>query len=107
MTPPVFDKTLHDYISSGHFMYYRIPDPPSIANIQYATSPVSQADARAVLADIHLHSIDYHEQAAAEFEAVLKLDPSNAAALRGLGYAYLMKRDYQKAGAYFEQAAEK
>jgi len=62
-------------------------------------------DARAVLADIHLHSRDYQNKAADEFAEVLKLQPDNAAALRGLGYAYLMKRDFHRSGEYFTQAA--
>jgi Flp pilus assembly protein TadD len=42
-----------------------------------------------------------------EFEQVLKLDPDNAIALRGLGYAYLRKHDFHRAGECFQKAAEK
>jgi tetratricopeptide (TPR) repeat protein len=67
---------------------------------------MTAADAKAVLADAHLHSPDYQEKAVAEFEDVLKLQPDSAAALRGLGYAYMMKRDFHRAGEYFTRAAE-
>ncbi|HSY64609.1 MAG TPA: tetratricopeptide repeat protein, partial [Terriglobales bacterium] len=72
----------------------------------YTVKPVPIADAKAMLADMHLHSPFYQEKAVAEFEEVLKLQPDNAAALRGLGYACLMKRDFPRAGEYFNQATE-
>jgi tetratricopeptide (TPR) repeat protein len=59
-----------------------------------------------VVADVHLHSPDYQETAGQEFEAVLKIDPNNAAALRGLGYSYLMKQDFEKAGEYLHKSAK-
>ncbi len=55
---------------------------------------------------MHLHSPDYQEKAAAEFEDVLKAQPENVAALRGLGYAYLIKQNYQRAAEYFNKAVE-
>ena len=63
-------------------------------------------DAQALLADVHLHSPDYQNVAGEEFEAVLKIDPNNAVALRGLGYLYLLKQDYGKAGDYFHKSAK-
>ena len=55
---------------------------------------MSPADSGAILADVHLHSPDYHEKAIAEFREILKAQPNHAAACRGLGYAYLRKRDF-------------
>jgi tetratricopeptide (TPR) repeat protein len=63
-------------------------------------------DARAVMADVHLHSIDYLDKAVNEFEAILAADPNNAAALRGLGYAALRKQDFPRAGDYFRKAVQ-
>jgi len=100
-----FDKVLRDYVASGHFRYYPI-STSKIVSSDYAVAPVSEADAEAVLADIHLHSIDYHDRAVTEFQEVLKADPSNAAALRGLGYAYLQQRDFTQAGEYFRKASQ-
>jgi len=107
MTPAQLEKALRIYESSGHFKYYKLPAPAGIDSKTYTAARVGPADVQAILADVHLHSLDYREQAAAEFEAVLKLDPNNAAALRGLGYSYLMKQDYQHAGEFFHKAAER
>lgn len=106
MTPEQLDKTLRNYLSSDRYRYYPIPTPKGIVAAQFTATPVSLADARAVLADIHAHSPDHKGQALEEFQEVLKMDPNNAAALRGLGYAYLQERDFQHAGEYFRRAAE-
>jgi Tfp pilus assembly protein PilF len=64
------------------------------------------AGAHAVIADIDAHSLDHHDRALDEFQDVLKTDPDNASALRGAGYAYLQRRDYQHSGEYFKRASE-
>jgi tetratricopeptide (TPR) repeat protein len=106
MTPEQFDKVLRNYFSSGRFKYYAIPTPPSIAAAQFTASPVSPADARAVLADIHAHSPDYQSKALSEFQEVLATDPNNASALRGAGFAYLRQRDLQRAAEFLRRAAQ-
>jgi tetratricopeptide (TPR) repeat protein len=58
------------------------------------------------MADLHLHSQDYQAKALEEFEDVLKMQPNNPAALRGLGYGYLQQRDFSRAREYFRKAAE-
>jgi tetratricopeptide (TPR) repeat protein len=58
------------------------------------------------MADIHLHSLDYHDKAIAEFQEILKTEPNHAAACRGMGYAYLQKQDFTQAGEYFKRAAQ-
>jgi tetratricopeptide (TPR) repeat protein len=80
--------------------------PAGIESTGYGAKPLAPPDVRAVLADVHLHSPDYQEKAIGEFEEVLKLQPDHPAALRGLGYAYLMKQDYHHAGEYFRKAVE-
>jgi len=106
MSPAQFDRALSSYISGGRYKYYAIPTPASIASNNYTATSLSIADGNAVLADIHLHSTDYRERAVSEFQDVLKADPKNAAACRGLGYAYLQKQDFTQAGQYFKQASE-
>jgi Flp pilus assembly protein TadD len=83
-----------------------MPTPAGIATSNYDTITLSLADSSAVLADVHLYSPDYAEKAPEEYREVLKIDPRNALALRGLGYSYLLKRDFEQAGRYFQQAAE-
>jgi tetratricopeptide (TPR) repeat protein len=106
MSAAQFDGQLRDYVSLGRFRYFPLPAPADIVKADYAVKPFSQPNSNAVIADIHLHSMDYHDKAAAEFEAVLKADPNNAAAARGLGYAYLQARNFTAASEYFKRAAQ-
>ena len=106
MSAPQFDKVLRDYVSSGRYRYYPVPAPANIDSKTYAVKPLSLPDSSAILADIHLHSRDYLDQSMAEFQAVLKADPNNAAACRGMGYAYLQKKDFDQAGQYFRRSSQ-
>jgi len=106
LTPAQFDKTLREYVQSGRYRYYAIPAPAKISEKTYTSHALSKSDANAVIADIHLHSLDHHEQAVTEFQEVLKADPNNAAACRGLGYFYMEKQDYRQAAEYFQRASQ-
>lgn len=106
MSPAQFDKTLRDYWASGRYKYYPIPNPPGLASNNYSARPLSPAAGNAALAEVHLHSRDYQEQASSEFRGILKSDPTNAAACRGLGFAYLQKQDYSQAAEYLKRAAQ-
>lgn len=105
MSADQFDKTLRNYARSGQFKYFKLAAPAGIDSKTYSSAPLAAADVQATLADVHLHSPDYQKQAEGEFEAVLKTDPDNAGALRGLGYLHLMRQDLEKAGAYFHKSA--
>jgi tetratricopeptide (TPR) repeat protein len=107
MTTEQFDKVLRNYLSSGRFKYYPLPTPSGIVARQFSATPLSLTDARAVLADIDAHSPDHQDRALGEFEDVLKTDPNNASALRGAGYSYLQRQDFERAAEYFERAAER
>jgi Flp pilus assembly protein TadD len=107
MTPEQFDKVLRNYLQSGRFRYYPIKTPTTIVAAQFTETPVSLADAQAVLADIDAHSLDHHDRALGEFQEVLQMDPNNASALRGVGYAYLQRQDFDHAREYFRRAAER
>src|SRR5262249_50284714 len=106
MTPPQFDKALREYVAIGRYRYYKIPNPPNISTNMFTAAPLTNEDASAVLADIHLHSRDYQERAITEFQDILKSNPKNAAACRGLGYAYLEKQDFPQAADYFKRASD-
>jgi Flp pilus assembly protein TadD len=106
MSPEQFDKVLRNYLSSGRFKYYPIPTPGAVVPAQFTVTAMPLADAKAVLADIHLHSPDYQEKALAELQEVIQMQPGNAAALRGMGYLYLQRRQFNHAAAYFRQASE-
>lgn len=106
MTASQFDKALSNYMMSGRYKYYAIPAPAGIASAAYEARALTEGDAKAVLADAHLHSRDHREEALGEFEEILKLQPDHPAALRGLGYAYLLRQNFQQAGEYFRRTAE-
>jgi tetratricopeptide (TPR) repeat protein len=106
MSAAQFDKVLEKYMRGSTFKYYALPKPANIADTGYTATSLSLADSNAILADIHLHSHDYQDKAIAEFQEILKTDPSNAASCRGLGYAYLQKQDYKQAADYFRRAAQ-
>ncbi|HXM10235.1 MAG TPA: tetratricopeptide repeat protein [Terriglobales bacterium] len=104
MTTDQLDKALRNYLSSGRFKYYPMATPSGIVAAQFTETPVSVEDAQALLADIDAHSPDHHDRALEEFEAVLRVDPDNAAALRGAGYAYLQRHEYEHASEEFRKA---
>ena len=106
MTAAQFDKELHNYENTGHSRGYKLPAPAGIDGKKYSSAPLAAVNAQTILADVHLHSPDYQKSAGEEFEALLKIDPNNAAALRGLGYSFLIKQDLAKAGEYFHKSAQ-
>lgn len=106
MSAAQFDRALSSYISSGHYRYYAIPTPAKIVSNSYTVTPLSATAGSTVVADIHLHSYDYQEQALKEFRDILKSDPNNAVAYRGLGYAHLQKGDFSQAAEYLKRASQ-
>ncbi|HEY1658219.1 MAG TPA: tetratricopeptide repeat protein [Candidatus Sulfotelmatobacter sp.] len=106
MSSQQFDKALRDYVMSGHYRYFKLAAPPGLSENTFSTTPITLTSAAAVIADIHLHSRDYGEQAAAEFERIVQADPNNPAACRGLGYVYLQKQDFSQAAEYFRRASQ-
>jgi tetratricopeptide (TPR) repeat protein len=106
MSAPQLDKELHNYANSGHSKGYRLAAPAGIDSKGYSNASLEALNAQTILADVHLHSPDYQKSAEEEFEAVLKIDPNNAAALRGLGYSYLIKQDFAKAADYFHKSSQ-
>ena len=107
MTAEQFDKALRDYVRSGKYRYYPVPTPSGIVASQFTVTAVSVADAHALVADIHAHSPDYRDKALGEFQDVLKMDPDNAAALRGAGFVCMEQKDYEHAAEYLRRAAER
>ncbi len=105
MEPKQLDRILEDYYRGNQVKGFTFEAPPGVDSGGYQMSPLDLTDAKAVLADVHLHSSDYQALAIKEFEEVLALKPDHAGAHRGLGYAYLRKSEFDKAGEYFARAA--
>ncbi len=106
MSAAQLDKEFQNYVSSGHSKYFVIPTPPNIATTAFTTAPLTDADTRAILADIHAHSPDYKDKAIADFEDILKTQPNHGGANRGLGYAYMVKGEYKKAAECYRKAEQ-
>ena len=100
-----FEKAFRNYVLDGRYTYQAMPTP-EIEMAGYSSSPYAPSDVAALIADIHGHSPDYHDKAIGEYQDILKTDPESATALRGLGYAYLENKDYDKASEYFQHAVK-
>jgi len=101
-----FDKTVQDYLNSTNKMFYYGYELPPMEVITYVSEKLRPLDSQAILADVHLHSSDYIDKSIAEFQQILNTDPENAAAHRGLGYAYMWQNQLDKAAPHFQRAAQ-
>ena len=99
-----FDKVLHQYLNSSRFASYSVSTQPLVDSSGFAAKPLTSLDVTAVLANMDLHSPDYHDKAMQELLEVLQAQPDNVAALRGLGYGYLLRKDFSHAEEYFSKA---
>lgn len=104
MTPKQLDKEIEQYYRGRTLQYFSM-DMPAMETKMYEAKKLKVPDLQAILADVHLHSSDYLDKAVSEFQAVLNTEPNHAASHRGLGYAYLRKNDFAKAGEHFRRAA--
>lgn len=73
--------------------------------INASARPLDAIEARTQLADFDSHTIDYSDKAILEFEDVLHQNPNVEEAQRGLGYAYLRARNFNRAEEHFRAAA--
>lgn len=105
MEPAELDRILRDAANPVRSSTHAFEAPAGIDDSGYTGAWLEPVDVKAVFADLHLHSPGYLDQAIREFEEVLRLAPKNAAAHRGLGYAYLSQQQFAKATEHFSQAA--
>jgi Tfp pilus assembly protein PilF len=104
MSTARFDELLKEYARQKTLDTTLVTASRSAAPSSYPVRVLTETDADAELADVHLHSPDYSDQAVREFDAVLKRDPEQPVALRGLGYAYLQDRDFARAAEFLRRA---
>lgn len=100
-----FDAALKQFLQQSEGTVWTLTPPEVTDPTLYVSHKLKDDDALAILADMHLHSTDHFEQAAAEFQQVLAHSPMNSAANRGMGYYFLKKDQPAKAGEYFRHAA--
>lgn len=106
MTPKELQHAVDNYYLSTKSVYRTYKLPLNLEKMNtYSAAVVSALDADATLGDFDLHSLDRQEQGIALLEGVLKQDSNNATAQRGLGYAYLYKKQFDKAAEHFARAA--
>ncbi len=105
MSAEQLQRSVNDYLRSNQALLYRVRLPAALAKMPITSRPMEQADSLAVLAELHQHLRGYHDQSMKEFQAALRLNPDNAVANRGLGYAYLRDNDFQNAAECFRRAA--
>ena len=92
--PAELEKTILNYLRAGKVQVLHYTGKEQIA-VKYEASvrPLDPLEARAELADLHLHSRDYMTLATQEFEEIVKENPNLAQVQRALGYAYLRSGD--------------
>jgi len=102
-----FEKRILNYLRTGKVQIMTSTGKEKFALAYAATArPLTPLEARAELADLHLHSQDHVSVAIKEFEEVIKEDPNQVEAQRGLGYAYLRSHDLAQAGEHFRAATK-
>jgi len=106
MEPRQMDAALERYLRAGKDAT-RIRLPEELEKFALSAAAVTALNASAVLADLHSHQPDYRRLSIREFESILRLDPENATAHRGLGYALFHENDADSALPHLKKAAEK
>jgi Tfp pilus assembly protein PilF len=106
MTPKKLDEVLYSYLRAGRGNILKVNLPINIDPSLIIVKKLSDTASRSTLADLHLHMIDRQPQAISEFEELIKADANNEVAHRGLAFAYLWKRDLDKARPHLQRAAE-
>lgn len=104
MSTGQFDRVLSEYarrksLETSLVAVAAVANPHS-----YTVRFLNTTEADAELADVHLHSPDYDDQAVREFDSVLKRNPNEPVALRGLGYAFLQDRNFARAAEFLSPA---
>lgn len=99
-----FMNEVQSYYRSGRATPYRIATPESLQPDLYASKKLASLEAQATLADLHAHSREHRVEAMREFEAIVKADPNNELAHRGLGYIALENNDLTSAERHLKEA---
>ena len=99
------EKTIWKNWQTGKLYAKRSKDKIS-TTFSATVRPLDSLEARAELADLDAHSIDYQARAIHQFEEIVRQNPNQVTAQRGLGYAYLRNRDFSNAQQHFQAATK-
>jgi len=105
MSPKKFDDEIASYLNLSLRQVFVIDQSLSIDESGFVTRPLEPLDAQALIANMHWHSMDYHEKALGEFKDVLAKNPNQLDANLGLGYTAFVSKNYDEAEAYLRKAA--
>ena len=99
-----FMNEAQSYYQSGRATPYRISTPDSLQPDLFPIRKLLPVEAQSTLADLHAHLPKYRDMGAAEFQAILKIEPNFELAHRGLGYIALEKGDLSSAAQHLKDA---
>jgi len=105
MAPKKFDYDIAAYLNLAQRQIFNIDDSMSADGGSFASQSLDQNDADALIANMHFHSNDRHEQSIGEYKSVLSKNPNQVDANLGLGYAAFLSRNYDEAETYLRKAA--
>ncbi|MFL6438771.1 MAG: DUF1570 domain-containing protein [Terriglobales bacterium] len=99
------DRALQDYIRANLLIAWKTPLPSGIDAEGFSAHSLSGNDALIAVAEMHASEQDHQQEAVAELQQALSVEPNNIKAQSDLGYVYLMKRDYEHAEPYLDKSA--
>jgi Flp pilus assembly protein TadD len=105
MTPKKFDSKIASYLNFSQRQIFNVDESSGIDESGFTSQPLNQNDAEALIANMHFHSNDRHEQSVGEYKDVLSKNPNQVDANLGLGYAAFLSKKYDEAETYFRKAA--
>ena len=104
MSAAQLDQELHQSVQTSGA---RVTLPLSPLQMNVSVSSVPELTLKTTFADAHLHDPGYRRQAVQEFTEILRNNPDNPEAHRGLAQSALRNHDYPAAIAELKKAAEK
>jgi tetratricopeptide (TPR) repeat protein len=104
MSPEKLQESIRAYAVDAADKAKHLPPPEPVRGDEFNVVQLNPLDAQALLADLQIHMEAHREEAATTFQSIIREDPENAAAYRGLGYALYLQKDYEKAAGYLERA---
>lgn len=100
------DKDLQRYLNGNQVIGHTITVPLGLDSSAYIAQPMTELDVHTIMADLHLNSRDYQQQAEAEFKQILEKNPQASEPHRALGYLAMRRGDWDGAIASFLKAAQ-
>ncbi|MGD8329207.1 MAG: tetratricopeptide repeat protein [Acidobacteriota bacterium] len=98
------EREVDQYLHRFRFQALRIDRPQGIEDADHAARPLAAHEYHARVGDYFVHT-GHPEEARAELDEALRLDPNDSVAMEALGVLAYRNGDAEEARARFEQAA--